>query len=326
MNKNIIVTGGAGYIGSMTAKVLKEKGYNPIAVDNLQSGFKELVKFGPLEIADIGDIKAMEDIFNKYKPIAVIHFAASSLVEESTRKPLIYYKNNVAAILNLLKVMLEQKVKHIVFSSTAAVFGNPDSDLIKEDNKINPINPYGKSKAMVESILSDFDNAYGLKFSALRYFNVVGADPMLEVGECHTPGSHLFPLIFYRATKGEEVLIYGDDYNTQDGTCIRDYIHVQDLAVAHVLAMEKLLKNGQSTKINLGNGQGFSVKEIVNTAKKVMNVDFKVKVAARRAGDPARLVSDISFSREYLGWQPQFVNVETSLQHAWLWFKKYHNI
>lgn len=326
MSKNVIVTGGAGYIGSMTAKVLKEKGYNPVSVDNLQTGFKELVKFGPFEEADIGDVNAMEAIFEKYKPIAVIHFAASLLVEESTKIPLVYYKNNVAATLNLLQVMLEQKINNIVFSSTAALFGNPDSDLIKEDNPINPINPYGKSKAMVEAILGDLDSSYGLKFTNLRYFNVVGADPELTVGECHTPGTHLFPLIFYRANKGKEVLIYGDDYNTKDGTCIRDYVHVKDLAVAHVLAMEKLLENGQSVKINLGNGKGFSVKEIVSAAKKVTGIDFKVQVTARRAGDPARLVSDISFSRKYLGWQPQFVNVESSLEHAWLWFKKFHKI
>lgn len=326
MTNNVIVTGGAGYIGAMAAKILKDSGYIPIVVDNLQSGFSDMVKFGPFEKADIGNIDSMKGIFVKYSPIAVIHFAASTSVGESVTEPFKYYYNNTTKTVNLLKAMLDSNIHNIVFSSTAALFGNPDNELVKEDYPIKPINPYGKSKAMVEDILSDFDNAYNLKFAALRYFNVVGADPELEVGECRSPGLNLFPIIFERATKNQDILIYGNDYNTKDGTGVRDYIHVKDLAVAHVLAMDKLLNKKESFRVNLGNGKGFSVQEIVETARKVMKINFNVQVTPRRAGDPGTLISDISFSRKYLNWQPEFKNVEDSLTHAWLWFKKYNNL
>lgn len=326
MNNNVIVTGGAGYIGSMTAKILKHNGYNPVVVDNLKTGFNNMVKFGPFEKSDIGNIDNMKHIFNKYNPVSVIHFAASTSVGESVADPFKYYNNNTVKTVNLLKAMLDSNIHNIVFSSTAALFGNSETSLVKEDDPINPINPYGRSKAMVEEILSDFDNAYNMKFATLRYFNVVGADPELEVGECKTPGLNLFPIIFERATKNQDILIYGNDYNTKDGTGVRDYIHVKDLAVAHVLAMEKLLDSKKSFKVNLGNGKGFSVQEIIDAARKVMKRDFNAKVTPRREGDPATLISDISFSRKYLNWHPEFKDVETSLTHAWLWFKKYNNL
>jgi UDP-glucose 4-epimerase len=318
----ILIVGGAGYIGSHINKELSKLGYETVIFDSLVKGHKEAVKWGELFEGDLGNIEQIREVFKKYKIDAVIHFAAFIEVGESVKDPQKYYQNNVKNTLNLLQVMLENDVKKIIFSSTAATFGNPQYTPIDEKHPQVPINPYGQAKLMVEKVLSDYDVAYGLKYVALRYFNACGADADTDIGENHNPESHLIPLILDAAIgKREDIKIFGTDYPTPDGTCVRDYIHVTDLAQAHILALKKLLDGDESDNFNLGNGKGFSVKEVIEAAKKVTGINFKVVETEKRAGDPPVLVADSKKAKEILGWKPQFADIETIISSAWKWHK-----
>ena len=316
----ILVTGGAGYIGSHVVKALGEKGFEVLVVDNLSKGHKEAVLYGKLVVADLQDKETLDAIFREFKPDAVMHFAAFIEVAESVKEPLKYYRNNTVNTMNLLEVMLRNDVNRFIFSSTAAVYGNPEKVPIPETEPVKPINPYGQSKAFVEKILQDFDRSYGLKYVSLRYFNAAGADPGGRIGESHNPETHLIPLIL-KTAKGEResIKIFGTDYPTPDGTCIRDYIHVDDLAEAHILALEYLLSGGNSEVFNCGYGHGFSVREVIDVAKKVTGIDFKVEETERRPGDPAILVADSSKIKGVLNWKPKFNSLEKIIQHAWNW-------
>lgn len=317
--KNILVIGGAGYIGSHTVKMLQEKGYQPVVLDNLSKGHREAVSSFPFELADLGDKDRLTEVFRKYHIDAVMHFAAFIEVGESVKLPSKYYHNNVAQVLNLLDALVESNIKYFVFSSTAATFGAPIRPLIDEKHPQLPINPYGNTKLMVEKMLADFDTAYGLKSTALRYFNASGADDSGLIGESHSPETHLIPLVLQAAAgKRPCIKVFGTDYPTPDGTCVRDYIHVNDLARAHILALEKMVQTSQSQQFNLGSGTGFSVAQIINQAKQITGKDFKVETAPRRAGDPAVLVADSTKARALLGWEPQY-NLTRIIQTAWNW-------
>ena len=316
----ILVTGGAGYIGSHVVKALGEKGYDILVVDNLVKGHREAVLFGELKVADVGDKIAMLEVLDYFRPDAVMHFAAFIEVAESVKNPSKYYENNTVKTLALLEAMIEKGVDKFIFSSTAAVYGNPDRVPIPETESVKPINPYGQSKACVEKILADYSKAYGLSFVSLRYFNAAGADPEGRIGESHNPETHLIPLVL-KTAKGEResIKVFGTDYPTPDGTCIRDYIHVDDLAEAHVLALNYLLDGGKSDIFNCGYGHGYSVKEVIDTAKKVTGVDFIVEESDRRPGDPAILVADSSKLKAKLGWKPRFDDLEYIVRTAWNW-------
>lgn len=321
--QNLLVVGGAGYIGSHFCKIAKQNGYNPVVYDNLSTGFKKLVKWGEFIEGDIKNTKLLSDVLIKYKPVAVVHFAAYSQVGESMKNPYKYYENNVGGTLNLLKVMKDCDVKNIIFSSTAAIFGIPEHLPINENTPKNPINPYGKSKLMIENILEDFDNSYGIKYTALRYFNASGSDPECETGECHNPETHLIPIVCQTALGiRESMQIFGNDYNTKDGTCIRDYIHVIDLANAHILALKKMLETQKSMKINLGTNNGFSNLEIMKKAEEVVGHKINYTIGARRIGDPDILVCDNTFAKEYLGWEIQYNDVKDHIEHTINWQKK----
>lgn len=318
MNKNILVIGGAGYIGSHMARFLLESGFNPVIFDNLSTGHKEFI---PKKTAFIkGDLRVEKDIhkaFVKYPIDTVMHFAASSLVGESVQNPLKYYENNVCACVNLLKAMREHKLKKIIFSSTAAVYGEPETLPIKEDSVIKPANPYGRSKRMIEKILEDTALTGCLSYIALRYFNAAGAHPSGEIGEKHDPETHLITNIL-KAAKGDkkELTIFGNDYPTKDGTCVRDYIHVQDLCFAHLLALKALKGKIKNEIFNLGNGNGYSIKEVIETAEKVTGKKIKIKIGPRRPGDPAQLIASAQKAKEMLGWQAQY-GLEEIISTAW---------
>ncbi len=317
--KNILVIGGAGYIGSHTVKMLAEKGYNPVVFDNLSKGHKEAVANYPFELGNLGDKVRLTEVFKKHAIDAVMHFAAFIEVGESMQAPSKYYHNNVAQVLNLLDAMVENNVKFFVFSSTAATFGEPVREKIDETHPQNPINPYGNTKLMVEKMLADFDTAYGLKATALRYFNASGADDSGKIGESHSPETHLIPLVLQAAAgKRPSIKVFGTDYPTPDGTCVRDYVHVNDLARAHILALEKMMRENKSERFNLGSGSGFSVAELIKEAKKITGIDFKVETAPRRAGDPAVLVADSTKAQKVLGWKPEY-NLTRIIQTAWNW-------
>ncbi|MDD4938218.1 MAG: UDP-glucose 4-epimerase GalE [Candidatus Shapirobacteria bacterium] len=319
----ILVVGGAGYIGSHINKELNKEGYKTVIFDSLVKGHKEAVKWGEFFEGDLSDIEQIREVFKKYPIEAVMHFAAFIEVGESVKDPQKYYQNNLENTLNLFQVMLENNVKKIIFSSTAATFGNPEYIPIDEKHPQNPINPYGQAKLMVEKILSDYDNAYELKSVALRYFNACGADLDGEIGENHSPESHLIPLILDAAIgKREDIKIFGTDYPTPDGTCVRDYIHVIDLAQAHVLALKYLMDKNQSDRFNLGNGNGFSVREVIDMAKKVTGIDFKVTEADRRPGDPPELVADSKKAKEVLRWSPKYADLQVIIDSAWKWHQK----
>lgn len=320
--KTILVAGGAGYIGSHFCKIAKKNGYNPVVFDNLSTGTREFVKYGDFVEGDLHNYDLLIDTFKKYQPIAVMHFAASIEVGESVENPYKYYNNNVVATLNLLKAMIDCNIKNIIFSSTAATFGMPEQSIINENTPQIPINPYGESKLMVEKILADFEKAYNLKYTILRYFNASGADPECELGETHEPSNHLIPIVLERYKKGLEIKVFGGDWNTKDGTCIRDYIHVNDLANAHILALEKMLKTKQSKKINLGSGNGFSVLEIIKKAEEVVNDKINYQIVDRRPGDPECLICDNSLAKEYLGWDIEFKDVKHHILHTWNWLNK----
>ncbi len=320
--KNVLVIGGAGYIGSHVVKMLTEdKELNPIIYDNLSKGHKEVADILGVKLikGDLGDRAHLKKVFEEEKIDVVMHFAAFIEVGESVINPGKYYENNVGKVINLLNQMVESNIKHFVFSSTAATFGEPNSEKINESHAQKPINPYGMSKLMVEHILKDFDKAYGLKSVILRYFNAAGADMDAMIGESHSPESHLLPIIMQTA-KGvrESIKIFGTDYNTFDGTCIRDYIHVYDLALAHILSMKLMMKDNKSLDYNLGNGTGYSVKEIIDTVKKITKVDFKVVETDRRAGDPAVLIADPTKLFSELDYTSNY-SLEDIVKSAWKW-------
>ena len=317
--KNILVIGGAGYIGSHMVRMLAKQGYNPVVFDNLSKGHREAVANYPFELGDLGDKARLTEVFKKYGIEAVMHFAAFAEVGESVKEPSKYYHNNVAKVLDLLDALVENDIKYFVFSSTAATFGEPIRPKIDESHPQNPINPYGNTKLMVEKILADFDTAYGLKATALRYFNASGADDSGEIGESHNPETHLIPIVLQAAAgKRASIKMFGTDYPTPDGTCVRDYVHVNDLARAHILALEKMFKDNVSELFNLGSGNGFSVAEIVKEAKRITGIDFTVEKAPRRDGDPAVLVADSAKAERILGWKPQY-NLTRIIETAWNW-------
>lgn len=320
---NILVTGGAGYIGSHVVEELQKSGFTPIVYDNFSTGHAAAV---PEEVqlveGDIHDVRFAKHIMEQFEIDAVIHFAASSLVGESMVDPAKYYFNNVEGSLHLLEAMRGAGVDRIVFSSTAAVYGEPEQVPITENSKLQPTNVYGRSKLMIEKMLADYDMAYDFRYVALRYFNAAGASPTRDIGEDHNPESHLIPLIL-KTAQGvrKQVAIFGTDYPTEDGTCIRDYIHVCDLARAHVLALQHLLKGGSSRVYNLGSENGFSVRQMIDCAKRVTAVDFTVVEEARRAGDPAVLIASSEKIRSELGWIPEHSSVEEVIGTAWKWHK-----
>lgn len=318
--QTILVTGGAGYIGSHTVKYLLQNNYNVIVVDNLVYGHKEAVLTENFEQIDLADKLALDKVFKKYKIDAVIHFAAYTYVGESAIHPQKYYWNNVVNTLNLLDVMLENEVKNIVFSSTCATYGNPEYTPIDENHQQKPINVYGKTKLMMEQIMADYEAAYGLKYVALRYFNASGADAQGELGESHNPETHLIPLVL-KAIKSEipQITVFGNDYDTPDGTCIRDYIHVEDLASAHMLAVEQLLNKEQSKCINLGTGIGTSVNEIIQAAENVTGKKVPVVYGERRIGDPAKLFASNNKAKEILKWSPKYTDINKIITTAWNW-------
>lgn len=324
----ILVTGGAGYIGSHTVLALKQAGFDVIILDNLVYGHRDLVEKVlqvELVIGDTGDRPLLDDLFKTHDVAAVIHFSAYAYVGESVSDPAKYYRNNVLGTLTLLEAMLAASVKNFVFSSTCATYGVPEVVPIPEDHPQNPINPYGATKLMVERILSDFDVAYGFKSVRFRYFNAAGADPNGRLGEDHNPETHLIPLVLQTALgKRESISVFGTDYPTPDGTCIRDYIHVSDLADAHVLGLEYLLKGGDSEVFNLGNGNGFSVKEVIETAKQVTGKDIKVVECDRRPGDPPALIGSGDKAKKILGWHPQYSSLKEIITHAWQWHQSRH--
>ena len=325
--KKILVAGGAGYIGSHMVYYLIDKGYDVVVADNLSTGFKEAVhpqaKFYK---GDTRDKKFLRDLFKKEKIDAVIHMDAFSIVPESVEDPLKYFDNNVIGVISLLEVMNEFNVRYMVFSTTAAVYGNPTRIPIHEDDPKNPINPYGESKLMMEKIMKWADKAYGIKYVALRYFNAAGAHPNGKIGEAHAKETHLIPNIMKAALhQNGEFHIFGDDYNTPDGTNVRDYVHILDLAQAHVQALEYMEKNNKSNVFNLGSSQGFSVKEILNTTEKVTKQNIKTVVSPRRAGDPDTLIADSQKAREILGWKPHYDNVDDIIDTAWNWHKNHIN-
>lgn len=317
---NILVTGGAGYIGSHACKALAQAGYSPIAYDNLVYGHPWAVKWGPLELGDIVDRSRLNEVIKQYQPKAVMHFAAYAYVGESVQDPGKYYRNNVVGTLTLLEAMRDHGIDKLIFSSTCATYGIPESTPITEDHPQQPINPYGMSKLMIEQILRDFDRAHGLRSISLRYFNAAGADLDGEIGESHDPETHLIPLVLEAASgKRPAITVFGNDYDTLDGTCIRDYIHVSDLADAHVLALQEVEIGAQTTAYNLGNGQGFSVREVIEVAKRVTHQTVPFETGPRRAGDAARLVGDSTLARAELGWQPKYSELDQIILTAWLW-------
>lgn len=324
----ILVTGGAGYIGSHAVLALKQAGYGVVVLDNLVYGHRDLVEKVlqvELIVGDINDRSLLDNLFTTHNIAAVMHFSAYAYVGESVTDPDKYYRNNVVGTLTLLEAMLAASIKQFVFSSTCATYGVPNTVPIPEDHSQNPINPYGFTKLAVERILADFDVAYGLKSVMFRYFNAAGAEPSGLLGEDHGPETHLIPLVLMAALgKLESISIFGTDYPTPDGTCIRDYIHVTDLADAHILGMEYLLQGGDTAVFNLGNGNGFSVKQVIETAEKVTARNIKVVESDRRPGDPPILVGSSDKARKFLGWTPQYPALQEIISHAWQWHQHRH--
>lgn len=321
--KTILVTGGAGYIGSHCCKSLKLNGFEPVVVDNLIYGHRNAVQWGEFIHSDIGDINRIETIFKSRKIDAVMHFSAFAYVGESVVSPDKYYLNNLCSTINLLNCMTRNNVKHFIFSSTCATYGDPEYIPIDESHPQCPINPYGKSKLMVEQVLGDYNQAYGLNYTCLRYFNAAGADLDGEIGERHDPETHLIPLIFDAAIeKRPSIRVFGTDYPTTDGTCIRDYIHVADLANAHVLALERLLSGGGSDCFNLGTGVGQSVLEVIDCAKRITSKKISVDFTSRRPGDPPELVAANKKAVSGLCWSPRYGSIEDIIASAWKWHQK----
>lgn len=321
--KKLLVVGGCGYIGSHMVKCLLDAGHQVVVLDDLSSGFADALLGGSLVVGDCADRALLDELFAAHAFDGVLHFASFIQVGESVAEPAKYYRNNVAKTLVLLEAMRAHGVKHLIFSSTAAVFGNPEYTPIDEQHVLAPINPYGWTKRMVEQVLADFEQAYGLRWAALRYFNAAGADPQGRIGERHDPETHLIPVALQAVSgRGKALKIFGRDYATPDGTCIRDYVHVDDLASAHLLALEHLWRGGASGAFNLGNGQGFSVQQVLDAVAEATGRKVPHEDAPRRAGDPARLVADSARAREVLGWQPRFAELRTIVEHAWAWERR----
>lgn len=319
----ILVTGGAGYIGSHACKALSQAGYTPVTFDNLIYGHRDAVRWGPLVHGDLLDPQAIAQALKEFQPEAVMHFAAYAYVGESVSDPEKYYRNNVVGSLNLFAAMRKVEINKIIFSSTCATYGLPEQNLISESHPQKPINPYGSSKLMVERILHDFDHAHQLRSICLRYFNAAGADISAEIGESHDPETHLIPLILDAAAGiRKNITVFGTDYDTPDGSCIRDYVHVSDLADAHVLALQALLNGAKSSVYNLGNGLGFSVKEVISAARAVTGKKIAVDFGLRRAGDPARLVGDAALIKNALGWAPRYSELADIIASAWRWHQR----
>lgn len=327
-NPKVLVTGGAGYIGSHAVLALQQAGYGVVVLDNLVYGHKDIVDQVlkvELVVGDTNDRALLDNLFAMHDFAAVMHFAAYAYVGESVSHPDKYYRNNVIGTLTLLEAMVAAQIPYFVFSSTCATYGVPSVVPIPEDHPQAPINPYGASKLMVERILADFDQAYNLRSVCFRYFNAAGADPEGRLGEDHNPETHLIPLVLMTALgKRPSVAMFGTDYPTPDGTCVRDYIHVTDLAQAHVLGLQYLLQGGQSDRFNLGNGNGFSVREVIDTARRVTGHPIPAEARDRRPGDPPALVGSSDRARQVLGWQPQYADLETILTHAWQWHRQRH--
>jgi UDP-glucose 4-epimerase len=321
----VLVTGGAGYIGSHTVAELVEAGYDTVVFDNLSKGHKAAVLGGEFVRGDLcTDTELLDGTLKKNKIDAVVHFAADSLVGESMKDPGKYFRNNVIAGINLMNAAVKNSVKKMIFSSTAAVYGDPEKVPIDETNNKVPTNAYGESKLLIERMLRWYDYAYGFKYVSLRYFNAAGAHSSGRIGEDHNPESHLIPIILKSVIDGKkEVSVFGADYPTKDGTCVRDYIHVSDLALAHILALKKLEKGGASSIYNLGNGEGFSVKEVIEVAEKVTGCGIKQLRSPRRQGDPAVLIASSDKIRKELGWNPKYFRLELIVESAWKWHKEH---
>ncbi len=322
----ILVCGGAGYIGSHMVAYLKENNEQVVILDNMEKGHRAAAEAvgGKLYIGDLRDRKILDKVFTENKIRAVIDFAADSLVGESVTEPLKYFENNMGSTINLLNAMKDYNVKYIVFSSTAATYGEPESVPIVETDRTLPTNPYGESKLAVEKILKWCDNAYGIKYTCLRYFNAAGAHISGEIGEDHKQETHLIPIILQVAMgKRKKIMIFGDDYPTEDGTCVRDYVHVTDLASAHLLALKRMEAGGESAIYNLGNGEGFSVKQVIDKAIEVTGVNITAEIDQRRAGDPAVLIASSDKAKKELGWKPKYNSLENIIETAWNWHKNH---
>ncbi|MDD4004278.1 MAG: UDP-glucose 4-epimerase GalE [Elusimicrobiaceae bacterium] len=321
----ILVAGGAGYIGSHVAKELTRHGVQTLTLDNFVRGHRELARWGAVEECDLADKTRLREIFEKYRIAAVFHLCAFTYVGESGQNPAMYYENNVGNTINLLNAMAEGGVQRFVFSSTCSTYGEPLEIPITETHPQNPVNVYARTKLMVETMLKDYERAYGMKHVNLRYFNAAGADEAAETGEWHEPETHLIPLILDAAAGlRKEITIFGTDYPTPDGTCVRDYIHVTDLARAHLLALDYLEKGGASDAFNLGNGKGFSVREVIKATEKVTGRTIAVKETGRRAGDPARLIGSSAKAKKMLGWEPRYPELEKIIETAWRWHRKFN--
>jgi UDP-glucose-4-epimerase GalE len=320
---SILVTGGAGYVGSHACKALAAAGYTPVVYDNLGRGHRELVRWGPLEVGDLRDGAQLDEVFARHRPQAVMHFAAFAYVGESVQNPALYYRNNVGGTLELLEAMRRAGVGALVFSSTCATYGVPERMPISEEAEQRPINPYGTTKLVIERVLRDFDAAYGLRSVCLRYFNAAGCDPDGETGEIHDPEPHIIPRVLMAATGAlPHVEIFGTDYPTPDGTCLRDYIHVADLAQGHVQALDYLQRGGAATAVNLGTGHAFSVREVIAAAEQVTARRIPVREAARRAGDPPVLVADATRARTLFGFAPRYTEIAPIVETAWKWHSR----
>jgi UDP-glucose-4-epimerase GalE len=319
---NILVTGGAGYIGSHCCKALADRGHHPIVFDSLVKGRRENVRWGEFVRGDINDPAALEGCLARRRVDAVMHFAAFIEVGESVVDPQTYYANNVGGTLELLRAVRRHGVRDFVFSSSAAVYGTPEHVPIEEGHPLNPLSPYGWTKRMMETMLEDFGRAYGLRWAALRYFNAAGADRSAEIGEAHDPESHLIPRVLDTAITGRPIDVFGGDYPTPDGTCIRDYVHVSDLAAAHVMALEHLAAGSPSMAVNLGQGRGYSVMEVIRAAEEATGLRIAARLARRRPGDAPSLIASNRKAREVLGWTPQESGLDHILRTAWAWHRK----
>jgi UDP-glucose 4-epimerase len=318
----VLVTGGAGYIGSHVNKKLHRRGWNTIVYDNLSLGNRSAVRWGDFVLGDLADKEQLRLVFRRFPIDAVMHFAASAYVGESVLDPGKYCTNNVANTVNLLETMREFSCRPLVFSSTCSIYGTPSRVPITEDLPQNPINPYGRSKLMIEWMLADYSQAYGMTYAALRYFNAAGADPEGEIGETHHPETHLIPLVLTAASTGQAARVFGDDYPTPDGTCVRDYIHVTDLADAHISALDHLLAGNAGDVFNLGTGRGYSVKEVIDCAARVTGKNIPAVISGRRAGDPAELVADFARASAVLGFTAKLSRLETIIETAWKWHSR----
>ena len=318
----VLVTGGAGFIGSHVCKLLAAKGHAPVVYDNLSRGNRSAVKWGPLEEGDIADVGRVKDVLQRHRPDALMHFAAFAYVGESVQNPIIYYHNNIGGSAALLEAVVDAHRVPIVFSSSCATYGLPEKVPITEDHPQNPINPYGYTKLVVERMLADIDAVYGVRSVSLRYFNAAGSDPEGEIGEQHDPETHLIPLVLRAARDGTPMRVFGDDYETPDGTCVRDYIHVCDLADAHVRALEYLLAGGKTTAFNLANARGYSVRDVITVAEKVCGRPVRVEMTARRPGDPPVLIGAAGVAEKVLGWKPAHSDLAGQITDTWNWMRK----